>query len=51
MRTLENCSVIKEALSLGVGRPDQYDGQCDKCFEERPERGAFSIAIKAVIAI
>ncbi|UZQ49838.1 hypothetical protein [Clostridium kluyveri] len=28
-KTLENCSVIKEAVSLGVGRPEQYDGQCE----------------------
>lgn len=27
-RTLENCSVIKEAVRLGVGKPKQYDDQC-----------------------
>jgi hypothetical protein len=28
-KTLENCNVIKEAIALGVGMPNQYEGKCE----------------------
>ena len=28
-RTLKNCSVIKEGISLGIGTPKQYDSLCE----------------------
>lgn len=28
-KTLDNCKVFKEAVSLGVGLPEQYEGQCE----------------------